>query len=133
MIIELIQAYPKISVILIGLAITLFITIVNYFVLDKARLHEIKARQKAIQEEMKHYKDDANKVMELQKEMMGHVGETMKHSLKPMIFTAIPILVIFLFIKGIYAETTLEKTWFWWYIGSSIIGSIVFRKLFKLP
>ena len=128
-----VQLYPHASIILFGVLISLLITIVNYFVLDKSRMKELKARQKEIQKEMKEYKDNPNKMMELQKEMLKHTGETMKHSFKPMIITFIPIIIIFGFARTLFVETSIASTWIWWYIGASIVSSIAFRKLFDMP
>jgi len=124
--ITLIQAYPTTSIILFGLAISFLISLVNYFMLDKERMRELKKKQKDIQAEMKNHKENPEKVMALQKEMMSH-------SFKPMLITIIPILIFFSFIKGVYTTTIIAKTWIWWYIGSSIVGSIIFRKVFDLP
>ena len=131
--ITLIQAYPTTSIILFGLAISFLISLVNYFMLDKERMRELKKKQKDIQAEMKTHKENPEKVMALQKEMMSHAMESMKHSFKPMLITIIPILIFFSFIKGVYTTTIIAKTWIWWYIGSSIVGSIIFRKVFDLP
>ena len=94
-----------------------------------------KARQKELQAEMKIHQKEGNKdkLMELQKEMFSHAGETMKHSMKPMIITLIPILVFFAFIRGLYVGTPLESSWIWWYLLGSIVSSLVFRKVFRLP
>jgi len=133
MVIELIQQNPKISIIVMALAVSFFVSLVNYFVLDKDKMQEIKNRQKAIQNEMKQHKDNPQKVMELQKEMFSHVGESFKHSFKPMLITLIPILLIFAFLRKEFIATSIAKTWIWYYIGVSIVGSMIFRKLFKLP
>lgn len=133
MIAEFVQSYPHVSIIALGLTISLLISLVNYFVLDKEKMRKLKDRQKEIQKEMKDHKDNPQKLMELQKEMLSQAGETMKHSLKPMLITFVPILLIFGFAKGLFAPTAIAKTWIWWYIGSSLVGSIAFRKLLKLP
>ena len=132
---EFIQQYPRISIILFSALISLFISIVNFFILDKDRLREIKKRQKELQLEIKDHQKNGNhdKVMELNKELMAYIPETFKHSFKPMLITIIPILFLFTFIRGAYADTAIASTWFWWYLGSAIIASIFFRKLLKLP
>jgi len=133
MVLELIQLYPRTSIIVLALAVSFFVSLVNYFFLDKKRMHEIKARQKTIQDEMKLHKDNPAKVMELQKEMFSHVGESFKHSFKPMLITLIPILFIFAFFRKEFLATEIAKSWIWYYIGSSIVGSMIFRKILKLP
>jgi len=137
MVLEFIQPFmqsnPRTSVIIAALLISFFISLVNYFVLNKEKMHEIKGKQKALQEEMKKHKDNPEKLMELQKEMFSHMGETMKHSMKPMLITFIPLIILFPILRGMLLTTEIAGTWFWWYLGSSIIGSMVFRKLLKLP
>ncbi|MDP4039330.1 MAG: EMC3/TMCO1 family protein [Candidatus Pacearchaeota archaeon] len=128
---EFIIANPKISIIVISGLISLFISLVNYFVMDKEKVMKGKERQKELQKEIKANKDNPSKIMELQKEMMSHVGENFKHSLKPMMITMLPILVVFWWIKDIFAESF--SGWFWWYLISAIVFSIIFRKIFKLP
>jgi uncharacterized membrane protein (DUF106 family) len=71
--------------------------------------------------------------MELNKEMFSFVGETFKHSLTPMLITIVPILILFGFIRSVYSTTIIASTWFWWYLLGAIIGSMVFRKVFKMP
>lgn len=129
----LMQAYPRTSVILAALLISFFISLVNYFVLDKEKMHEIKKRQKALQEEMKVHKDNPQKLMELQKEMFSHMGTTMKHSMKPMLITFIPLIILFPILRNVLLTTEIAKTWFWWYLITSFAGSLIFRKLLKLP
>ena len=133
MIYELIQQYPKPAIIIMAFIVSFFISLVNYFVLDKEKMREIKAKQKSLQEQMKEHKSNPSKMMELQKEMLSHTGETFKHSLKPMLITFIPIIIFFGLIRNWFAATSIAKSWIWYYIGASIIGSMIFRKLFKLP
>jgi uncharacterized membrane protein (DUF106 family) len=139
MVLETIQAfaisYPVTSIIIFAALISLFITIVNFFVLDKDRMREIKQKQKDLQKEMKEHQKAGNtdKMMELQKELLAYIPETFKHSMKPMLITIIPILILFAYIRGLYAATAISSTWFWWYLGTALISSIIFRKLFKLP
>lgn len=134
-ILELIQIYPKISIVALASLISLFITVINYFMLDKDRMREIKKKQKDTQIQIKQHQKsgDMQKVMALQKELLADMPEMMKHSFKPMIITFLPIILLFSFMRGAYAETTLADSWFWWYFITTILSSIVFRKLFKLP
>jgi uncharacterized membrane protein (DUF106 family) len=132
MIVELIQAHPKLSIIVISILVSLFITLVNFFVLDKERMRELKKKQKELNDQIKAHTDPAKK-MELTQQMMQHTMESMKHSFKPMIFTMIPVLVVFSLIRGVFNTTSIAGHWFWYYFITAIIASMVFRKLFKLP
>lgn len=133
--IELIQTYPRASIIFMALAISFLISLVNFFFLDKERMREIKAKQKSLNKEISQHRKEGNheKMMEIQKELIPMTMEMFKHSLKPMIITIIPILVFFAFIRNVYVDTAIASTWIWYYFISTIVGSIVFRKIFKLP
>lgn len=133
MIFELIQAHPRTGIIAIAVLISFFISLINYFVLDKEKMRASRKRQKEIGKELKDNRDNPTKAMELNKELMQHTMETFKHSFKPMIITTIPVLLVFAWMRGVFAETTIASTWFWYYLGAVIASSLIFRKLFKLP
>jgi uncharacterized membrane protein (DUF106 family) len=101
--------------------------------MDKDKMRDLKAKQKALNAEMKLHKDNPQKMMDLQKELLGHSMESMKHSFKPMLITTIPILIVFGFIRNTFALTEIAKSWFWYYFVTSIASSLIFRKLFNLP
>ena len=128
---ELIIANPKVSIVVISGIVSLFISLVNYFVMDKDKVKNSRERQKELQKQMKEHKGNTTKMMEIQKEMMSHVGDNFKHSLKPMMITMLPILVVFYWIKNIF--TDILSGWIWWYLVSAIAFSLIFRKVFKLP
>ncbi len=133
MITELVQQNPRIAIIIMALIVSFFVSLINYFFLDKERMREIKAKQKALREEAKQHHGNPEKLMEINKEIMGQSMEMMRHSFKPMLITIVPILLFFSFMKGLFVNTEIAKTWIWWYIGGSILGSIIFRKILKLP
>jgi len=130
---SLIQQHPIPSIIIISLVVAVFISIINYFFTNRTRVKELKEIQKACQIKLKDAKGDTKKMMEIQQQMMQCSMEMMKHSFKPMLITFIPIILVFAFIRNAYATTTIAKTWIWYYIISSIIFSMILRKLFKLP
>ena len=130
---NLIIANPKPSIIVIALLVAVFINIVNYFVMDKNRMKELKEVQKACQIKLKDNKGDSKILSEVNKQMLECSAEMMKHSFKPMLITFIPIIIVFAFIRNVYAATELAKNWIWWYLGASIIFSMILRKVFKLP
>lgn len=131
-ILELIPLYPRSSIIILSLIATLFITIVNFFMVDKTRMKEIKEKQKRLREEMKKFKDNPEKVLEINKQMMEDMPEQLRHSFKPMLVTLVPLLILFTWLRSTYAATTIASTWIWWYIGSSIVFSMILRKIFGL-
>lgn len=127
---ELIQSYPKPSIIIIAVLATLFVTVVNYFIQDRDRLKELKEIQKACKIKLKDAKGNPKKIEEINKQMMECSMEMMKHSFKPMIITFVPLIILLAFLRSSYEG--ILSYWIWWYIGSSVVASILFRKLFKM-
>jgi len=133
MITEFIQASiwnARISILGLSLLVTLFITIVTYYMTDRERMKELKDKQKALRLEIKKYRDNPQKMMELNKKMMEDMPEQLKHSFKPMIITIIPIIIVFAWLRSTFA--VILPSWIWWYIISSIIFSLGLRKVFGL-
>jgi uncharacterized membrane protein (DUF106 family) len=133
MITEFIQANAwnaRISILVLSFLVTLFITVITYYMTDRKRMKELKDKQKALRIEIKKYKDNPQKMMELNKQMIEDMPEQLKHSFKPMLITIIPIIIIFAWLRSTFV--TILPSWFWWYIISSIIFSIGLRKVFGL-
>lgn len=133
MVVELMETYPRISIIVISLGVSFFVSIIQKYFGNQERMKEIKEKQKELQKKMKDHQKDGNhdKVMELQKQMFGHMGETLKHSFKPMLITMIPLLILIYWLKDIY-NPILGGWWLAWYIGASLVFSMIFRKVLNL-
>ena len=129
-VIEIITANPKTSLIVISVFITLVMTIVTKYVTNQTRMKELKDIQKACNIRLKENRNDPKVISEVNKQLMECSLELMKHSFKPMFYTFIPIIIIFWWIKNIF--TPILEHWIWWYLGSAIIASIIFRKVFKV-
>ncbi|HII17327.1 TPA: DUF106 domain-containing protein [Candidatus Woesearchaeota archaeon] len=86
---------PVWAIIIITFIITLIITVIYKFSTDQGAMKSLKQEMKDIQKQMREVKDDPKKVMELNKVSMQKAGEQMRHSLKPMLITMLPILIIF--------------------------------------
>ena len=122
----------RISIVVLSFLVTLFITVVTYYMTDRVRMKELKDKQKRLRKEIKQHRDNPQKMMELNKQMMEDMPEQLKHSFKPMLITMIPILIIFAWLRSTFALTAIANTWFWWYIGTSIVFSISLRKILGL-
>jgi len=131
-IISLIQANPKIGIIILSFIVTVVLTTLTYFVTDKKLMKSIKEKQKKLRQEMKEYKHDAQKMMEINKKMMEDFPIQMKQSFKIMIITILPLLIFFNWLRSTFAATSLADNWIWWYIISSVVFSMTLRKVFKL-
>jgi len=130
--VDIIQANPRISIILISVVVSLFSILVTKFFTDQVRIKEIKEAQKGKQKLLKEHKGNPQKMMEIQKEIMSQSMELMKQSFKPLLITLIPLLLLFGALRNIYADTTLMNAWIWYYIGAAVISSMILRKIMKV-
>jgi uncharacterized membrane protein (DUF106 family) len=132
MVIDLMIAYPKISIIAVSFVMTLFSTLVQKWLTDQKHIRALKERQKEIQKELKGCKDECL-LKELNAEMLKLTGVMMKSSFKPLFVTFIPFILIFAWIRGLYGGTeSVLASWFWWYLVSAIIWSMILRKVLKV-
>jgi len=139
MIISISPAGETIALISMGLA--LMNTLVRRAVLDREKLKEQKKKLKEHQQTVKEATKagDMKRAKKAQEELMGLTMEQLKHSFKPMIFTMIPFLLVFNWLRGEYGSAGViatlfgfELTWFFWYIICSITTSIVLNKVLRL-
>ena len=129
MIKELMIANPKLSVVILAFLVTLVMTLVTKKFTDQIRMKELKKIQKACQIKVKDSKGNLEEQQKIQKEMMECSMELMKHSFKPLLITFIPLILFFWWIRGIYMGTEIAGAWIWYYIGVSIVSSIILRKV----
>lgn len=130
------------SVIILSFLITLLITVIYKYTTDQNYMKEIRTKQKQYQKEMKDLRDDPKAMMEKQKEAMSLTGKYFKHSMKPMIYTFLPIILIFGWMRTQYiVEGVSVKMlnlgivnfgWLGTYIIFSIIFSTLIRKIMKV-
>ena len=126
----LINAQPVLSIIILSVIVTFISTILTKWLTNQEHLKSLKERQKEIQKELKTCKDECL-IKELQAEMMSIAGTMMKSSFKPMLITFIPFLILIYWIRDVYGPL-MGFSWFWWYLGTSIISSIILRKVLKM-
>jgi len=86
---------PFWAVIFVSVVMTLVVTFAYKYLTNQEKMKSLKEEQKHHQKRMKEFKHDPAKMMEIQKQAMSASMEYMKHSFKPMIFTMIPILLVF--------------------------------------
>tara|TARA_Y100000310_G_scaffold271353_2_gene285801 strand:+ start:1759 stop:2157 length:399 start_codon:yes stop_codon:yes gene_type:complete len=129
-ILEIINTYPIYSLASISFVVTLFSTLAHKWLTNQEHLKHLKKRQKEIQKELKSCKDECL-LKELNSELMSLTGLMFKSSFKPMFVTIIPLLALFAWLRGIYSPL-MGNTWLWYYIGFSVLSSLVFRKIFKV-
>jgi len=68
---------------------------------------------------------------ELNSEMMKITGVMFKSSMRPMFVTIIPFLILFAWLRSVFTPV-MGSSWIWWYIGFSVVASILLRKVLKV-
>jgi len=129
-IVELIQANPKVSIILIAIAVTFVSMMVTMLFTDRTKMKELKSKQTACQALLKQHKGNTAKMMEIQKEMMACSMEQMRAGFKPMLITFIPFIILFGIIRNVF--TSVLGGWFWYYLITALVSSMILRKILKL-
>ena len=128
-IMEMMVTSPKISIAVFSVLVTLISTLTQKWLTNQEHLKSLKKRQKEIQKELKGCKEPSL-MKELNSEMMKLTGIMFKSSMKPMFVTIIPFLLLFYWLRGVYDPILAH--WIWYYIGYSVVASIVLRKIFKV-
>jgi len=120
----------------VATVISLFIILIQKYTTDQETLRQIKKEQKLLQEEIKKYKDNPGKMMELQKKQFQFIPRTFEITLRPIMYTSIPIILFFRWFHDYFTADPVKifgfLGWFWAYIIASIIFTTIFRKLFNV-
>jgi len=115
--------------------ISLAITIIQKYTTDQDTLRELKKEQKLIQAEMKNYKDHPEKMMELQKKQLASIPKTMEITMRPIMYTSIPIIILFRWFADYFTANEASVfgiNWIFSYIILSMIFTTIFRKVFNV-
>ena len=129
-IVEVMVANPKVSIAVFSVVVTLISTLAQKHFTDQEHLKALKKRQKEIQAEIKKAKEPSI-MQELNSEMMQLTGIMFKKSMKPMFVTIIPFLLLFTWLRSVYVPV-MGGGWIWYYLGYSVLASIVLRKVLKV-
>lgn len=125
------------GMIVVTAIITLLLTLVQKYTTDQESLRQLRKEQKLLQEEMKLYKDNPQKMLELQKKQFEFFPRTMDLTMSSLIYTSVPILLFFRWFSDYFATNPVKIfgffSWFWAYLILSILFSMIFRKVFDMP
>jgi uncharacterized membrane protein (DUF106 family) len=126
-----------IGMILVVFLITLITTIIQKYATDQKGLKELKAEQKLLQEEMKKFKDNPQKMSELSKKQMEFIPKTFKMTSRSVLFTGVPFILFFRWFYDFFALMGQPKffgflNWFWFYFIFTMIFSSILRKYLKV-
>ena len=129
---EIISINPIAGVIIISVVITLIMTIVTKYLTNQNRMKELKEIQNTCRIKIKDYKGKPEELKKIQQEMLECSMELTKHSMKPMLFAFVPLILLITWLRGVFVGTEIQSTWIWWYIGAGIFSSILFRRVFRV-
>jgi len=130
------------GMIIIIFVLTFITTLTQKYGTDQETLKELKKEQKKLNEEMKEFRNDPAKIMELQKKQFEFMAPMMKISMRPIIYTGIPFLLFFRWFMDYFGalgqcgffcnQYSIFYGWLIFYILFSIIFSIILRKVFDV-
>lgn len=86
---------PLFAIVLVSLVLSIAITLIYKFTTDQSQMKTLRDNLKKHQDEMKKHRDNPDKLMKIQSKAMSANMEYMKLSMKPTLFTIIPIMIIF--------------------------------------
>ncbi len=83
------------AIIILSVGISLIITLITKFTTNQNLMKQLKGELKELQAQMKKLRDKPDEMMKVNKKMMEINGKYMTQSMKSMLFTFIPIIIIF--------------------------------------
>lgn len=118
--------------------ISLITTLVQKYATDQKTIRELKAQQKELSKKMKEFGHDLEKQRAIQKEMGPLTMALMKHSMRPLMFTGIPFILLFRWFWDYFnaipdgVKFFGFLSWFWFYLIFAMIFGSVLRKALKV-
>lgn len=113
------------------------LTLIQKYTTDQEALKKIRDDQKKMQEEIKKLAPNDPKAVEMHKQQLLDIPKNFELALKPIIYTALPIILLFRWFADTFKVLNDPKFfglmgWFGTYFVLSIIFSMIFRKLLKV-
>jgi uncharacterized membrane protein (DUF106 family) len=93
---------------IISLLATFLTTIIYKYTTDQKMLKQIKKDMKDLKEQIKKHKTDQKKMMKIQKEMLDKNMVMMKQSFKSMLYTFIPLILVFAWLAATIAYAPVQ-------------------------
>lgn len=100
---------PAFGLLTFSFLITLVITLIYKFTTDQESLKKIKEMQKKLQQEIRDSRNDPKKAMKLNKRAMELNSQYMRKSFKSMIYTFVPIIILFGWMMGQFSFLPLVE------------------------
>lgn len=86
---------PFWSILILSIIMSLIVIVITKYTTNQDLMKRLKEEQKELQKEIKMLKDNPEKMMAVQKKQMESSMKYITQSFRPMIFTFIPIIIIF--------------------------------------
>ena len=116
--------------------ITVIMTLAQKYLTDQDTMREMKAEQKKLSQDLKQLDPTSPEYKEMSMKSLQFVGPMMKISMRPMMYTGVPIILFFRWFMDTFTALGSPKfwifSWFWFYLIMSIIISSVLRKVLKV-
>ncbi|MBU2504150.1 MAG: DUF106 domain-containing protein [Nanoarchaeota archaeon] len=121
---------------LIVLVMALITTLTQKYGTDQETMRELKKEQKELQAKIKSLERGSKEYNELSMKSLEMMSPMMKLSMRPVIYTAIPFILLFRWFSDFFIVAGnikfLGLSWFWFYLIGSILFSSILRKVFKV-
>lgn len=86
---------PFWSILILSFIMSLIIILITKYTTDQDLMKHLKEESRALQKQIRELKDNPERQLEVQKKHMESSMTYMKHSFRPMLFTFLPIILIF--------------------------------------
>lgn len=137
----LLKLGPAWAIVIISFLMSLLVTIATKYLTNQEAMKFLKEEISALQKKMRESKEAPEKMLSFQKDAMQKNMQYMKHSFRATLYTLLPLLLVFGWLQSNFGN--LGDLWFvpligWgfgWigtYILSSILFTVILRKLFKV-
>ena len=125
------------GMLIIVFIISLITILVQKYGTDQKTLKELKDQQKEISKKSKEFKHDPEKMLEIQKEMGPLTIKLFKLSMRPIMYTGVPFILLFRWFMDYFSVLGEPKffgflSWFWFYLIFAMVFGIILRKVFKV-
>lgn len=115
--------------------LSLFMTIIQKYTTDQETMRQMRDEQKKLHDEMKKHTPGSKEYTDLSMRSMKFMMPMMKLGMRPLVYTAVPIILLFRWFQDYFALVEFKFwifTWFWFYLVGTIIFSSIFRKILKV-
>jgi uncharacterized membrane protein (DUF106 family) len=139
--------YDGVIIAIISVGMASLSSLVRSATIDREKFREQKKKIKEYQQKMKEAqkRKDYKAMQHTQSKLSEVMMEQMKHSFKPLMYTMLPFLIVFSWLRSNYTEAGLVVRfpvmlpvlgdglgWLGWYILCSMVVSIILNKALKL-